>query len=86
MNYNYNFGQHENYVHGVLRKKRIIDFFDINEFENFIETGTYIGDTLYNVQDHFNKLYSIELSEIYVEKDLLIITKYVLLTEIVLLY
>ena len=38
------------------------------ESDIFIETGTNIGDTLYNVQDHFSKLYSIELSIIYVKK------------------
>lgn len=31
----------------------------------FIETGTYMGDTLYNVMNHFDRLYSIELSETY---------------------
>ena len=31
----------------------------------FIETGTYMGDTLYNMLHDFNKLYSIELSEKY---------------------
>jgi hypothetical protein len=35
------------------------------ESDVFIETGTYLGDTLYNMQHHFNKLYSIELSEKY---------------------
>jgi hypothetical protein len=31
----------------------------------FIDTGTYMGDTLYNMLHDFNKLYSIELSEKY---------------------
>ena len=32
----------------------------------FIETGTYMGDTIYNMISEFNKIYSIELSEKYV--------------------
>lgn len=36
------------------------------ESDVFIETGTGEGDTLYNIQHHFNKIYSIELSEKYV--------------------
>ena len=64
MNYNYNFGQHENYVHGVLRKKRIIDFFDINEFENFIETGTYKGAGLqWAIDNGFKNMFSTEIHE-----------------------
>lgn len=33
----------------------------------FIETGTYMGDTINNMLHHFNKLYSIELSEMYMK-------------------
>jgi hypothetical protein len=28
---------------------------------NFIETGTYVGDTIYGIKDTFNRIYSIEL-------------------------
>ena len=33
------------------------------DIRNFIETGTYSGNTVYGVKDAFNKIYSIELSE-----------------------
>lgn len=44
----------------------IKDSLDIKtNFDTFIETGTLAGDTVHNMVQHFNKIYSIELSEIY---------------------
>jgi hypothetical protein len=34
----------------------------------FIETGTYMGDTVNEVKDSFEKVYSIELSDIYSDR------------------
>jgi hypothetical protein len=36
---------------------------DITKFEYFVETGTYHGDTIIEMSKHFNKLYTIELSQ-----------------------
>lgn len=36
--------------------------------KTLIETGTYLGDTLYSVSPYFETLYSIELSEFYYKK------------------
>lgn len=38
------------------------------ELKTLVETGTYLGDTLFALYPHFDKLYSIELSEHYHEK------------------
>lgn len=35
---------------------------DIKEYEHFIETGTYVGETIFNLHAHFKKLTTIELS------------------------
>jgi hypothetical protein len=35
---------------------------DIKKFEYFVETGTYHGDTIVGMSNHFNKLFTIELS------------------------
>ena len=35
---------------------------DIREYEHFVETGTYVGETILNLQPHFKKLTTIELS------------------------
>ena len=62
MNYNHNFGQHENYIHGHLQKKRIIDFFNISEIENFVETGTYKGSGVqWAVDSKFKNIFSTEI-------------------------
>ena len=52
-----------------------IDLNFLNELQNkytnyntFIETGTYNGDTIFNLEPYFNKLYTIEYSEIYYNK------------------
>lgn len=34
-----------------------------NNFKTFVETGTYLGETTLSMIDHFDKLYTIELSE-----------------------
>jgi len=36
---------------------------DFNKYSIFIESGTYYGETIYNMEQYFDKLYTIELSE-----------------------
>ena len=38
---------------------------DYTQYNCFIETGTYTGDTIFALEPHFNKLYTIEFSELY---------------------
>ena len=38
---------------------------DYTKYSCFIETGTYNGDTIFNLEPYFNKLYTIEFSEKY---------------------
>jgi hypothetical protein len=38
---------------------------DYTKYNCFIETGTYNGDTIYSLEQYFNKLYTIEFSEKY---------------------
>lgn len=38
---------------------------DYTKYTNFIETGTYHGDTIFSMEPHFDKLYTIEYSEKY---------------------
>lgn len=35
---------------------------DIKDYQHFVETGTYVGETTLNLQPHFKKLTTIELS------------------------
>lgn len=49
-----------------------LSFKEITEFSEFkpnifIETGTYLGDTINNMLPYFDKIYSIELSPYYAE-------------------
>ena len=38
---------------------------DYRKYTCFIETGTYMGDTIFSVEPTFNELYTIEFSEHY---------------------
>jgi len=38
---------------------------DITNFPTFVETGTHYGGTIDNINDTFNQIYSIELSELH---------------------
>jgi hypothetical protein len=38
---------------------------DINKFSIFVETGTYTGDTIFEMEKYFNELHTIELSDYY---------------------
>jgi len=62
--YSKNFNQHDDYVHGQLRKKRLFDFFNFNSLDCFIETGTYRGDGVqWAFENNFQKILSTELNE-----------------------
>ncbi len=41
----------------------IIKLSKMHDVHNFVETGTYSGNTVYGVKDYFTKIYSIELSK-----------------------
>ena len=36
---------------------------DLEIYNNFVETGTHIGDTIFNLQEHFKKCYTVELTK-----------------------
>jgi hypothetical protein len=36
---------------------------DISEYKIFVETGTYRGETVFNMAPYFDKVYTIELSK-----------------------
>uniref|UniRef100_A0A6C0FCP0 Methyltransferase n=1 Tax=viral metagenome TaxID=1070528 RepID=A0A6C0FCP0_9ZZZZ len=36
---------------------------DLTQYSNFVETGTFLGETIYSVEPFFNKLYTIEVKE-----------------------
>lgn len=38
---------------------------DYTKYKCFIETGTYMGDTIFSVEPYFNKLYTVEFSKIH---------------------
>lgn len=45
------------------QKRLIIDFYRIKyDLKNFVETGTFLGDTIFYFKNKFQNLYSIELS------------------------
>ncbi len=46
-----------------LRYKFILELAKENNIRNFIETGTYLGDTINSVKKYFDKIYSIEISK-----------------------
>jgi hypothetical protein len=38
---------------------------DYTKYTSFIETGTFVGDTIFALEPYFDKLYTIEFSELY---------------------
>jgi hypothetical protein len=44
---------------------------DYTQYTSFIETGTFNGETIFNVEQYFNKLYTIEVSEHYYTKTII---------------
>ena len=55
-------------VSNLSKQKVLMQFQQQNSIKNFVETGTYFGDTLYAVYPHFEQLYSIELSPVFFKK------------------
>lgn len=64
--YTNTFNTHSEYIPGVLKSKRIADFFNLDDCKIFIETGTYIGDGVQWAIDtnKFEHIYSVELSKL----------------------
>jgi hypothetical protein len=54
----------------VEKLNDVVNQFDVdgNEFSTFVETGTYIGDTVRSIQPYFDVLHTIEISEYLYEK------------------
>jgi len=52
----------------IIKQRTIKEYAKIFSVETFIETGTYLGDTVSAVRDVFNKVYSIELDKTLYEK------------------
>ena len=49
-------------VSNLLKQQVLREFQKKYAIKTFVETGTYLGDTLFALSDDFEKLYSIELS------------------------
>ena len=49
----------------VEKLNDVIEEFDLNsdDYPVFIETGTYVGDTVKSIQPYFNEVHTIEISE-----------------------
>lgn len=45
--------------------KLIKDVNLLNNYTNFVETGTLVGDTIFEMEKYFENLYTVELSEYY---------------------
>lgn len=52
-------------VSNLLKQQTLREFQKKYEVKILVETGTYLGDTLFALSDYFDELYSIELSEYY---------------------
>lgn len=54
----------------VEKLNDVVNEFDLNcdEFTTFIETGTYMGDTVKSIQPYFEACHTIEISELLYQK------------------
>lgn len=49
-------------THGDIKKKRIAQFLNIQDFKIFVETGTYKGNGVsWGIENNFNVVYSTEI-------------------------
>lgn len=59
--WNWHQGRRKESTPAPVKAKVILEYARVYQTEVFIETGTYLGDTLRAVRRHFRSLYSIEL-------------------------
>lgn len=63
--------EHDNpsgFASNFTKQKNLQEIAANYQLKTLVETGTYLGDTLYALYNHFDQLYSIELSDHYFEK------------------
>ncbi|RZU41349.1 hypothetical protein [Edaphobacter modestus] len=47
----------------IIKQRMLLDHAQKFHIDTLVETGTYLGDMIFAMKDHFKKIYSIELSE-----------------------
>lgn len=60
--------ENKNGVSHLVKQKHLISLAKKNNLKTLVETGTYLGDMLFMLDEYFDVLYSIELSDFYYQK------------------